>query len=222
MCAQYTVILQDLDLETLFGISISKDTPTWAERITPYTNAPVVTHNGLHLMNFSLIPSWSSEKKQKFATYNARIESVAEKPTWRKPFETKRCLIPMSSFIEPIYDHEYAGNMVAFSQPNHEALFAAGIYDHWVDKKTGEVIDSFAILTSPALEFVKRIGHERSPIFLPQEAFKHWLAPETKNPQHLLSFLKEHRLNPPLMVEKDRPMKAGWEKRKSTEAEKSP
>lgn len=218
MCAQYIVKLQALDLETLFGISISEDIPPWIERITPYTNAPVVTHNGIHMMNFSLIPSWSSERKQKFATYNARIETVIEKPTWRKPFESKRCLVPISKFIEPIYDNEYAGNMVAFERKDHEPLFAAGIYDHWVDKKTGEEVPSFAMLTSPALEFVKRIGHDRSPIFLPKEAFTEWLKPEKENPQKLIGFLREHRLNPPLIVEKDRPMKAGWEKRKSTES----
>jgi len=222
MCAQYTVELQALDLETLFGISIAEDIPPWLERITPHTFAPVITHSGLHSMNFSLIPSWASEKKQKFATFNARIESVADKPTWRKPFESQRCLIPISRFIEPIYEHEYAGNMVAFERKDHQPLVAAGIYDQWVDKKTGEAIDSFAMLTSPALEFVKRIGHDRSPIFLPKEAFAEWIQPEKKNPQTLISFLRQHRLNPPLMVEKDRPMKAGWEKRKPQESEKSP
>lgn len=220
MCAQYDVLLQALDLETIFGISISDDIPDWVERITPHTQAPVITHDGLHLMNFSLIPAWSSERRQKFATFNARIESVAEKPTWRKPFESKRCLIPVSKFIEPIYDHEYAGNMVAFQRSDHQPLVAAGIYDQWVDKKTGEVVDSFAMLTSPALEFVKRIGHDRSPIFLPKEAFREWLTPGQQNPQKLLNLLRTHRLNPPLMVEKDRPMKAGWEKRKATETEK--
>ncbi|MBS1970717.1 MAG: SOS response-associated peptidase family protein [Bdellovibrionales bacterium] len=218
MCAQYIVKLQALDLETLFGISISNDIPPWLERITPYTSAPVLTHDGLHMMNFSLIPSWATEKKQKFATYNARIETVIEKPTWRKPFEANRCLVPISKFVEPIYEHEYAGNMVAFERKDHEPLFAAGIYDHWIDKKTGEEIASFAILTSPALEFVHRIGHDRSPIFLPKESFTEWTKPEKQNPQKLVQYLREHRLNPPLIVEKDRPMKAGWEKRKPQES----
>jgi putative SOS response-associated peptidase YedK len=213
MCAQYIVKLQALDLETLFGISIADDIPPGVERITPYTNAPVITHDGIHMMNFSLIPSWASERKQKFASYNARIETVIEKPTWRKPFESQRCIVPISKFIEPIYEHEYAGNMVAFERRDHGPLFAAGIYDHWIDKKTGEEVPSFALLTSPALEFVQRIGHDRSPIFLPKEAFTEWLKPEKENPQKLISFLKEHRLNPPLMVEKDRAMKPGWEKR---------
>lgn len=217
MCAQYIVKLQALDLETIFGISIADDIPPWVERITPYTNAPVITHNGIHMMNFSLIPSWATERKQKFASYNARIETVIEKPTWRKPFESKRCLVPISKFIEPIYDHEYAGNMVAFERKDHEPLFAAGIYDLWVDKKTGEEVPSFAMLTSPALEFVKRIGHDRSPIFLPKEAFTEWLKPEKENPQKLVNFLREQRLNPPLIVEKDRAMKPGWEKRKGQE-----
>lgn len=213
MCAQYIVNLQAQDLETIFGISISDDIPPWADRITPYTNAPVITHNGIHMMNFSLIPSWATERKQKFASYNARIETVIEKPTWRKPFENKRCIVPISKFIEPIYENEYAGNMVAFERQDHQPLFAAGIYDHWIDKKTGEEVPSFALLTSPALEFVNRIGHDRSPIFLPKETFMEWLKPEKENPQKLISFLKEHRLNPPLMVEKDRAMKPGWEKR---------
>lgn len=216
MCAQYLIKRQAQDLEKLFGISINHEIPAWIERITPYSTAPVITHDGLHLMNYSLIPSWASERKQKFATYNARIETVTEKPTWRKPFESKRCLVPLSSFIEPIYEHELAGNMVAFGRPDQELLVAAGIYDTWIDKKSGEVVESFAILTSPPLDYVRKVGHDRSPIFLGPESFTEWLNPENKNPQKLVTFLKDHRLNPPLGVEKDRAMKPGWEKRVST------
>lgn len=215
MCAQYLMKMQAQDLEKLFGITLPKDLPPWPERISPHMDAPVITPEGLRLMNFTLLPSWSLDKRQKFSTFNARIEALAEKPTWRRPFESQRCLIPMSSFIEPIYVHEYAGNMVNFERKDHQPLVAAGIYDHWVDKETGEVIDSFAMITSPALDFVKKIGHDRSPLFLPATAFAKWLTPAKQNPQQLLAFLKDHRLNPPLTVKNDRAMKPGWEKRKT-------
>src|SRR5437868_2336948 len=198
MCAQYLLFLQAKDLEELFGISISEnflgtalpENFQWHERITPHTNAPVVTHDGFHLMTFSLLPSWSQESRQKFATFNARVETLTEKPTWKKPFESKRCLIPLNSFIEPIYEHELAGNMVGFQRADRQPLVAAGIYDQWINQHTGEIIDSFAMITTPALEFVKKVGHDRSPLFLPPKAFKQWLTPEKQNPQNLLRFLK--------------------------------
>ena len=76
--------------------------------------APAIVPVGMKEMNFSLITSWSKERKPEFATHNARLFSedgdpIFKKPTWRGPFSSNHCVIPISKFVEPIYTGEYAG-----------------------------------------------------------------------------------------------------------------
>lgn len=127
-------------------------------------------------MSFSLVPSWSKTKKVKFATHNARVETILSKPTWKIPLETKRAVVALSGFIEPIYEKEYAGNMVKFSHVGNELLFVAALYDQWVEKSSGEIFESFAIVTKGPGDFIKNIGHDRSPIFLNSNSISEWLS----------------------------------------------
>ena len=130
----------------------------------------------LRSMNFSLVPRWSKERRPKFATHNARLESVAEKPTWKDAFQKRPCVVPLTEFYEPIYEGDWAGHMVAFSRAESQILLAAGLWEEWIDKSNGEVLPSFAILTTDPQPSVKKIGHDRSPVFLSVEKARLWLA----------------------------------------------
>lgn len=186
--------------------------------IVPGTKAPVIVdHDGVidvTPMRFSLIPSWSKEPKVKFATHNARLESIDEKPTWRGVFGKKHCLVPLTDFIEPIYDGEFAGYMVAFHAQTGDVLYAAGVWDDWVNRETGEVIQSFAIITHDPPEFIQQIGHDRCPVFLDEEAGQEWLQSVGTPSPRLKEFLLQHPAHLNLAVDKHRQMKPGWEKRK--------
>jgi putative SOS response-associated peptidase YedK len=213
MCAQFDLKILANILSLKYGVAVPEDF-AFDHRVTPHSTAPVITQKGLQLMKLSLLPSWSKEPKVKFATHNARLETIDEKATWRGPFKKNHCLVPISRFVEPIYVREYAGNMVSFSEFKHELLTAAGIYDTWVNKETGEVIDSFSIITSDPPNFIKEIGHDRCPLFLKESAFPQWLSGDEKDPKKIKEFLFENRKPIEFVVEKDRPMKPGWEKRK--------
>jgi putative SOS response-associated peptidase YedK len=186
--------------------------------IVPYTAAPVLVAKGdgqmLSAMKFSLVPSWSKEPKVKFATHNARLESIDEKPTWKKVFSERHCLIPLTDFIEPIYEGELAGNMVAFHAKSGTTLYAAGVWDEWVNKATGEVLQSFAIITFDPPPFVAGVGHDRCPIFLSEQDGAEWLANTGTSGKLLKDFLLARKSVPELDVTPHRPLKAGWEKRK--------
>ncbi|MCB0342567.1 MAG: SOS response-associated peptidase family protein [Pseudobdellovibrionaceae bacterium] len=218
MCAQFIVKGHLKDLEKFYGISVPE---TWSKsvnvRVLPHQQAPVIVASGEALnlvsMSFSLIPSWSKTRRVKFATHNARLETVAEKPTWRRPFAEAHCVVPMTFFVEPIYTGEYAGHMVAFSEKQEAFLLAAGVWDSWVDPETGEVLDSFAILTDTPNEFVAHTGHDRMPLFLDPSHVPLWLKAKDKAPGDWLSFLKAHRATLGMKVKKDRAMRPGWEKR---------
>ncbi|MEK7690911.1 MAG: SOS response-associated peptidase family protein, partial [Bdellovibrionota bacterium] len=105
MCAQFMIKANLKELARRFGTREIPDADlvAWkgAPRVVPYSLGPVWLPGELKLMQFSLLPSWSKEKKVKFATHNARLDGVDTKPTWRKVFRERRCVVPMTDFVEP-------------------------------------------------------------------------------------------------------------------------
>lgn len=231
MCAQYIVAARKKQWKLVYGIDLPDDFEGFDEKVVPYKMAPVVLQRGpkrvTEAMNFSLIPAWSKESKVKFSTHNARLEStdektkkttwIFEKPTWRTAFAKRHCLIPISSFVEPAYHGKMEGNMVAFHDKNDELITAAAIWEAWTDQKTGEVIESFSIITDDPIPYVyKSIKHDRSPLFLKPAAFEEWLDTEgsKKEPKDWVKFLRKNTAELDLEASVDRPMAKGWEKRR--------
>ncbi len=166
----------------------------------------------LKQMQFSLVPSWSKESKVKFATHNARIETVMEKPTWKNPFAGQHCLVPLNGFFESVYLGPLAGNVIEFFSEKQSLLFAAGIYDAWLNKESGEVIESFAILTKQPDPFILENGHDRMPMFLTPGKEVEWL--KIKGGEESLQYLRSnYTKNIIWNVRIFRPLKAGWEKK---------
>lgn len=211
MCAQYQVELNSNVLNTDFNIKISDSLNSFKSRLLPYQPAPVIVKNKtgqlqLVKMNFSLVPSWSKDAKLKFATHNARIETVTTKPTWRIPFAKQHCIIPIQSFYESVHEGPLAGHIIEFSQIKNEQLYAAGIFDCWINPNTQKSVFSFAILTTDPSPFILDNGHDRSPIFLnPRDALD-WLNIELTAEQ-FIEFLKTRKIEPKLTVKTDRPLK---------------
>jgi len=215
MCAAFTLRPTRDQILSLFDIQLPEDF-SFDKRVLPQGSSLVVVGNSrfeLRDMVFSMTPSWSKESKVKFATHNARLETILEKPTWRAPLKTHRCLVPISEFIEPIYRGEFAGNMVRFAEPTHQLLVAAGLYDVWVNKETGEIRESFAIITSEPPEFVQKMGHDRCPLFLKPNSFAKWLDIKNTDAAHAVDLLKSNWQDLDFTVSVDRPLAKGWEKR---------
>lgn len=217
MCAQFTLKIKARDLSLKYGIKVPEQTPDIDERFLPYRTAPVIVEQNqiqkLVAMQFSLVPSWSKESKVKFATHNARLETVIEKPTWKIPFNRFHCVIPMTSFYESVYQGPEAGHIIEFSQNEDELLFAAGIFDVWSDPQENKKLFSFSILTTEPDPFIMDHGHDRTPVFLSELDARVWLTLKVES-QKMVQFLKEKNLKPQLKVKIDRPLKTGWEKRK--------
>lgn len=221
MCSQYELIIKATKKALRNQVKVPENSAEEINiRVLPYQIAPVIAVNKrqdnimqLSPMSFSLIPSWSKEPKVKFATHNARLETVLEKPTWKEPFAHKHCIVPMTGFFESAYEGPEAGHIIKFSKENPELLFAAGIYDVWKNPQdTQQKIFSFSILTTEPTKFILDHGHDRSPLFLDFEDAKEWLYAEFKV-QEMRKFLLSKNQKPDLQVAVDRPLKAGWEKR---------
>ncbi len=125
----------------------------------------------LVLARWGLVPGWSKEARPKYSTINARIESVADKPTYRSALHSKRCLIPADGF----YEWQRAGDKKV---PHHirlqdQAVFAfAGLWEHWEGKD--ESFDSCAIITMPASGIMQSI-HTRMPALISPDGYAAWI-----------------------------------------------
>lgn len=139
-------------------------------------------------MRWGLIPFWADDPKIGNRMINARSETAAEKPAFRRSFRKRRCLVLADGFYEW---HKLADRDT--KQPyrvmvGDEEVFAlAGLWDRWEDEE-GEEIYSCTILTMDSNELVGPI-HDRMPVILGREAMERWLDPEREDPEELQSLL---------------------------------
>src|SRR5690349_5325883 len=124
---------------------------------------PVVTSDGIEMMTWGLVPSWSKIFKPSFTSINARGETVAEKPLYRTPFKKRRALIPATGFYE--WQQRETFKQPFHIRPKERDLFSfAGLYDIWYDSENMPH-KSFAIITTTPNEQMGPI-HDRMPVIL--------------------------------------------------------
>lgn len=96
---------------------------------------------------FGLVPWFAKSPKLTYSTCNARSEEMAQKATFKDPWKYgKRCIVPAVSFFEPCWE---TGKNVwwNFKRADGELWGLAGLWNTWTDKETGEVVESFTMLT---------------------------------------------------------------------------
>jgi putative SOS response-associated peptidase YedK len=112
---------------------------------------------------------------------NARIESVAEKPSFRKAVAMRRCVVPMSSFFEWHTDEQGNKDPFRIYSKSVQFLAGAGIWEEWhrhssASEKVPERLVTFSLLTCDANEFMSKI-HHRMPVLLDERQQSSWLNP---------------------------------------------
>ena len=121
---------------------------------------------------WGLIPAWVKDIKSfKAKTINARAESLKEKPSFRRAFEKRRCLVPASGY----YEWQKSSRKVFFIKAPDAVMAFAGLYELWQDGDAE--IYSFSIITTPANKQIASI-HHRMPAILPQDYYQEWLNPQ--------------------------------------------
>jgi putative SOS response-associated peptidase YedK len=180
----------------------------WRPRynIAPGQHNPVVVrdasgHNQLELMQWGLVPAWSREPKVAYSTINARAETVASKPAFRKPLATQRCLIPATGYFEWAQTSQGKqpyriglrsdGAQGTKAPEGLDEIFAfAGLYDIW-EGPGGRELQSYAIVTTRANDALSAI-HSRMPVILPSGVEGEWLDGDYEDIEKLLSLLQPY------------------------------
>ena len=138
---------------------------------------PVITAeepDKIKLFRWGLIPHWVKDEEEakriKAQTLNARSETVFEKPSFRLSIHKRRCFVLSTGFYE--WQDFNKKKYPYFIHLKDSEIFAlAGIYSSWVNKLTGEIFNTFSILTTAANSLMAKIHNskERMPVILPQE-----------------------------------------------------
>ena len=145
------------------------------------------------LAQFGLVPAWAQDKKKYgLRTYNARSETVHEKPSYRTAWRERRFgIVPVERFYEPNWETGKAQRW-GISRADGEPTGIASIWERFIDKDTCEVIFSFSMLTINAdghtvmKHFHKPEDEKRSVVVLNNEKYLPWLSADTKQARVML------------------------------------
>ena len=186
MCGRYVVRFSKSAFEGTFNVQ-----PPLFEsyNLAPTQYAPILWaadgNREVLEARWGLIPKWVDRPFDfKANLFNARSETLLEKPSFKRPFKSQRCIVPTSGFYE--WKKVGSAKQPYYIHPKDERPLAlAGLWDHW--EKDGEAITSFTVLTTSPNTLMSTL-HDRMPVILEPDAFSSWLDPEIDG-QDLLELL---------------------------------
>ncbi|MFF0223964.1 SOS response-associated peptidase [Streptomyces sp. NPDC004629] len=214
MCGRYVSTRSPQDLVSLFGVTDWHPdetlAPNWnvaptddvyavLERAPREGGAGAVTHRQLRPLRWGLVPSWADDPKIGSRMINARVETVHDKPAYRRAFSRHRCLLPADGFYEwtrikdavtgrtrkqPYFIHPADGRVMAL----------AGLYAYWRnpriknDDDPGAWLMTCTIITTEATDAAGRV-HPRMPLALAPDHYAAWLDPHHDDPEELRALL---------------------------------
>jgi len=154
MCGAYGISVKKIqDLIDRFEIvnTLEDFKPRW--NVRPGQENPVIVSHGnneIEYMIWGLLPHFAKDKDYKNKPINAKAETVDKLPTFRRSFQTKRCLVPATGFYEPDKIN-FSKNPFPwhYFQMKDQSIFAfAGLFDVWKDHNNGKEIHSYTIITT--------------------------------------------------------------------------
>jgi putative SOS response-associated peptidase YedK len=192
MCGRFTLFHSIQDIAETFHVEV----PTSMETTARYNVAPtqdVVTimndePTHLALLRWGLIPAWAKEESIGSRMINARAETLAEKPSFKRLLHNKRCLIVADGFYEWMQEPgSKLKTPMYINLKNNEPFAFAGLWDSWM-RSDGEIIRTCTVITTEPNMLVSPI-HNRMPAILSADTRAEWLDPTQHNDQALLRLL---------------------------------
>lgn len=182
------------------GVRIVVDRAPKLEGDVAEDEPPQEVRREMHLARWGLVPPWAKDLSVGSRMFNARGESITEKPAFKKPAATKRCLVLADGYYEwqkvevpgqskpskiPFYIHPTDGSPIAF----------AGLYSWWRDPDKAEDdperwVLSTTIVTAAARDGLEAI-HDREPAMLTREVAESWLDPALTDLDTVVAMLAE-------------------------------
>ncbi|MEZ6126806.1 MAG: SOS response-associated peptidase [Planctomycetaceae bacterium] len=183
MCGRFTLATPASKLMQLFHL------PLFPDLIPRYNIAPTQLIACVRVledvrqavqMRWGLVPSWATDLSIGSRMINARSETVAEKPSFRKAFAERRCLIPADGFFEWEKTADKRKQPWLIHLEDHQPFAFAGLWERWRPRdadrsdSTAEVL-TCTILTTSANADMSPL-HDRMPVILSPEDYATWLS----------------------------------------------
>ena len=151
--------------------------------IFPTDKAPVLIQQSSEIKPQGI--SWGFPGfRGKGVIINARVETVPEKPMFRKSLTTTRCVIPSSGFFE--WTHSGPKTKYQFNLPGTGVLYMAGLYQDFGGERR------FVIITTSANDSMIEV-HNRMPVILLEEDVRKWLYDDS-------TVIDRLRKTPPMLI----------------------
>ncbi len=177
MCGRFQLNAEQAVLEAEYKAHF-EDVPNFPMyNVAPTTTMPVILNEDpslIQMVRWGLTPSWSKKD-----LINVRAETIAEKKTFKKSFEERRCLVPSTGFYE--WKKTEGGKKIPYyiGLKDEEIFSFAGIWSTYKNED-GENVREFAIITTTPNELTAKI-HDRMPVILKKEDEATWLNEEDLN-----------------------------------------
>ena len=196
MCGRYARSRPDDELVDLFDVSEIVGDPLPASyNIAPTQDARVVLERApredadgpgpggatrqLRTLRWGLVPVWAKDVKIGNRMVNARVETITEKPSFKRAAAKRRLLVPADGYYE--WEKREGRKVPHFLHAPDGVLAFAGLYELWPDPAKAEDdpdrwLWTFTILTTRASDALGHI-HDRTPVIVPPDMRDDWLDP---------------------------------------------
>lgn len=159
--------------------------------VNPQDDAPVVRlvdgELELSLMYWSLIPRWAPTRKIKYRTFNAKAETADTASSFRAPYRSQRCLIPVTGFYEWQPPKPKKPHFIC--RQDGAPMVFAGLWEYWA--RGGDSLYSCTIITTTPNRFMGQL-HHRMPVILDPADFEWWMTGDAQEVKQLLKPCPDH------------------------------
>ena len=202
MCGRFTIMLEPEELRESLELGELPVELIPNSNISPGQNIPVVLDpvtREVKMFRWGLVPNWAKDAKIGYRMFNARAETLSEKPSFRTLLRRRRCLIPADGFYEwkELDGKKYP---FLFTLINQKPFTFAGLWDTW-QKAEGEVLYSCTLITTEPNELLAHY-HNRMPVILGEDQRWQWLEDaSTEELKALLIPFPADKMSEPVRVE---------------------
>ena len=189
MCGRFTLTAELAYLQERFALEAPQGSYTPSYNIAPGQSVmAVINEDGKRAAWFrwGLVPSWAKEPQIGHRLINARAETIADKPSFRRALRQRRCLVLADGFYEWRKRGKHKQPMY-IGLHDHQPFAFAGLWEVWRDAD-GAALSTCTIVTTTANTLLQPI-HERMPVILHPTAEVLWLDQHLVEPQPLLAVL---------------------------------
>jgi putative SOS response-associated peptidase YedK len=211
MCGRFAASAGADEYVEIFGIDEVVEEPEPSFNLAPTDPVPAVVERvakgdakdgggvvrKLVTPRWGLVPSWARDTSGAARLINARFETVESKPSFRKAFAARRCLIPADGYYEwyPLPEPGPGGKPAKqpyfIRRADGGLLVMAGLYEFWRAAASDTWLTTCTIITTTAADAVGHI-HDRMPMTVEASAWDEWLDPHLVDPAAAKDLLSVH------------------------------